>query len=149
MNNKVVYGHLKNLAVWYAEKGEDTNASYVMKLARYVGALREMDFTKVTKNNNGHMNLGDIVEKIVLEYLGLESEDNEHEVKAIVVNTPNILKNKSVNTAYIFYMKQKYEGLYRVNAQDILGVRLTKDNFLKLKREKVATLEEVKKALKA
>jgi hypothetical protein len=148
MNNIRVYENLKMQAMEYANKGQATNATYTMKLARYVGALKELDFSRVTSHKNGHMNMGDIVEVVMCEYLGITKEDDLHEIKSIVVNAPNELTNASVKVVYIFYMKQNLEGVYKVNAKEVLNKKITKEVFKSLNLEKVATLQEVKRALK-
>lgn len=77
-------------------------------------------------------NIGDIAEAIVLKWLGLESEDLEHEVKSYFLNGWHTLTNKEVKTVYVIIYSKYFKGVYKINANEVLDKG---DNFIKLMKQ--------------
>lgn len=101
---------------------------------------------EVNTTKNKHYNIGNIGEKIVLDYLGLTREDDNHEVKTLCCNYPNLLTNPNIKTVYILIVNNNpyhKNGLYKCNAKDIYKKNLSKKVLRSLKLEKIANLKEL------
>lgn len=105
-------------------KQDKERASKTLEVAEIVSRCNCNAFT-IQHDSKSHINLGYILESATLNALGLTKEDNMHEVKSLVNNTPNILKNKSVKYVYVIIVKSSRRGVYKYNADDVRGKRLT------------------------
>jgi hypothetical protein len=79
----------------------------------------------IQHDNKQHINLGYILESLLLNALNLYKEDYNHEIKSLVNNTPNVLTNTNVNVVYVIIVKASRKGVYKYNAKDLLNKRLT------------------------
>lgn len=79
----------------------------------------------------GNDNLGHIAESIVLKYFDLKREDDLHEVKSLIINQWNTLKEESRQVCYVLVCcgsKFLDNGLYRIKAdliydRDNIGIK--------------------------
>ena len=72
----------------------------------------------LSQNNN--INIGLIIETLVLNKLGLKSEDDNHEIKSLVCNRWNVLTNKNVKCVYIYVLSAKMQGLYKLDKPNLI-----------------------------
>lgn len=79
----------------------------------------------IQRDNKNHINLGYILESLLLDEMQLLKEDEAHEIKSLVNNTPNILINKNVKVVYVIIVKASCKGVYKYKASDVYGKRLT------------------------
>lgn len=79
----------------------------------------------IQRDNKNHINIGYILESLLLNALNLHKEDYNHEIKSLVNNTPNILTNPNVKYVYVVIVKASRKGVYKYNAKDLLNKRLT------------------------
>lgn len=101
-----------------------------------------------TIKQNDHINLGYVFERIALNYFNLLQEDNEHEIKSLIVNGWNILTNKDVTTVYIVVCMNSSKlknGFYKVNADLIRNKRVGLKDFVQLPKEYVCSLSTLMK----
>lgn len=105
-------------------KQDKERASKTLEVAEIVSRCSCNAFT-IQYDSKSHINLGYILESATLNALGLTKEDNMHEVKSLVNNTPNILKNKNVKYVYVVIVKSSRKGVYKYNADDVRDKRLT------------------------
>ena len=105
-------------------KQDKDRAKKTLEVAEIVSRCTCNAFT-IQHDGKSHINLGYILESATLNALGLTKEDNMHEVKSLVNNTPNILKNKSVKYVYVVIVKSSRRGVYKYNADDVRDKRLT------------------------
>jgi len=141
MNKELVLNSLDSMIVFYKNTNDITRAERLKVVKRLVKRAKIEDFKNITTSKNG-INVGYIMEDIVLNYLGLECEDDMHEIKSLVINKPNILKNKNVKVVYIVIISKYFNGLYRLdNASKILNARLGINEFRALKNELVKVCE--------
>lgn len=129
LNKKQVISELEKLVVLYSS-GNRKNATYVERLRTLLRVIKkqakENSVYYTTYNKSGHINIGYLVESIALKYLGLESEDEEHEVKSFVLNSWNTLVNEDVKWVYVVVVgnsKKIENGFYKVKANEIRGKR--------------------------
>lgn len=108
--------------------------------------IKEYYNIKTNDNLNG-LNIGDVGENIVLHYFNLKRENALHEIKTFIIDTPNILIDKSAQVVYILMTFNALNGLYKVNANDIFNKRLSKkllnDLIKNNKMVKVASLQQL------
>lgn len=105
-----------------------------------------IEYFEVSITKNKHYNIGDIGEKIVLDYLGLTREDKDHEVKTLCCNYPNLLVNPDIETVYILIVNNNpyyKNGLYRCDAKDIYKKDISKKVLRNLELEKIANFKEL------
>lgn len=101
-----------------------------------------------TIKQNDHINLGYVFERIALNYFNLSQEDNDHEIKSLIVNGWNILTNKDVTTVYIVACVNSSKlknGFYKVNADLIRNKRIGLKEFVQLPKEYVCSLTTLMK----
>lgn len=85
----------------------------------------------ISDNSASGINKGYIVENIVLDWKGLETETNYCEVKYFGNETPNPLTNEKVRLVYIVVNKATNRGAYIIrNVKAIRNVRLTLDYLI-------------------
>lgn len=144
---------LEMLKAYQKEETNCTNAKNIKVVMGLVKASKREEYKGASINMNAkkHLNLGCLVERLVLDYFGLEAEDNDHEIKALINNTPNVLDNENVKVCYVALVSESVSnGLYRVEASEIRGKRLGKKEMIKLiknkKAKKVCALSTMVKA---
>lgn len=132
-----------------ANASNSTKASTLERFARLVKATDLDTYTNIKHNKNG-ANLGDLAERIVLRYLGLDAETEDAEVKSLILNSPNILTNSEVRTVYLLDLHANHSGLYRLDAKAVLNRKIDRRLVRELESakalEKVASLRAVAKA---
>ena len=98
------------------------------------------DFKNISVSKNG-VNIGNIMENIALAYFGLNEEDEMHEIKSLILNRANILKNENTKIVYFVIISKYKNGLYKLeNAQSILNVSVGIKELRALKLEKICEL---------
>jgi hypothetical protein len=148
MKKDLVLNSLDSMILFYKNSNDITRAERLKVVKRLVKRANIEDYKNITTSKNG-INVGYIMEDLVLNYLGLECEDNMHEIKSLIINTPNILKNDNVKVVYIVIISKYFNGLYRLdNASKILNIRFGINEFRELKNElvKVCELNDLVKA---
>lgn len=148
--NEVLKNLRKNMEE--SESVNVTNAKYLKRVISIITKSKRMEYNGVSINmsQKGYLNLGCLLERIVFDYLKLEKEDNEHEIKCFVNNTTNILINNDTKVIYILLMSEWYNGLYKVDATLIRNIKLRKKYLFDLidskQMKKVASLTGLTKA---
>ena len=89
---------LKDLTSKIKEESNITKEKQLKAFKRLVNSCN-IEYFEVSTTKNRHYNIGNIGEKIVLDYLGLIREDKDHEVKTQCCNYPNLLVNPNIETA--------------------------------------------------
>ena len=128
---------------------EEKNISKKKDLLLFIKFLKksslEIFTTEYTEKK--HLNIGFICENLVLNYLGLTTENLENEVKSFVINSWNVLNNEKVATVYIMICNNSSilkNGLYKIEGAKILNKRFTSLKDIKaLKMEYVASLTKI------
>lgn len=147
MNKQDTIKHINDMVVYYSSMQDTTRCNKCKILKRLIKKSNIQEYnTSISKNG---INVGLIVETLVLKYLGLKCEDKQHEIKSLVLNTANILTNKETETIYIFIISKYFNGLYQLkNAQQVNGVRIGINEVRALKNElvKVCELNDIVKA---
>lgn len=129
LNKQQTINELDKLIEVYGNEARK-NATYVERLTTLKRIISKQMANEKTLysvyNKQGHINLGLLIEGLALDYLGLEREDENHEVKSFVLNSWNTLTNDSVEWVYVVVVgnSRKIEnGFYKVSANDIKGKR--------------------------
>lgn len=147
MNKQDTIKYISDMIVYYGGMQDTTRCNKCKILKRLVNKSNIQEYnTSVSKNG---VNVGLIVETLVLKYLGLKCEDKQHEIKSLVLNTANILTNKETETIYIFIISKYFNGLYKLdNAQQVNGLRIGINEIRALKNQlvKVCELKDIVKA---
>lgn len=147
MNKQDTIKYISNMIVYYSGMQDTTRCNKCKILKRLVNKSNIQEYnTSISKNG---VNVGLIVETLVLKYLGLKCEDKQHEIKSLVLNTANILTNKETETIYIFIISKYFNGLYKLeNAQQINGLRVGINEIRALKNQliKVCEINDIVKA---
>ena len=140
MNKQQVIKHINDMIAYYSNMQDTTRCNKCKTLKRLVNKSTIQEYnTSVSKNG---VNVGLIIETLVLKYLGLEREDKQHEIKSLVLNTANILTNKETETIYIFIISKYFNGLYKLeNAQQVNGLRIGINEIRALKNQLVKVCE--------
>lgn len=136
---------LKDLTSKIKEENNITKEKQLRAFRRLVNSCN-IEYFEVSITKNRHYNIGDIGEKIVLDYLGLTREDKDHEVKTLCCNYPNLLVNPNIETVYILIVNNNpyyKNGLYRCDAKDIYKKDLSQKVLRNLELEKIANFEEL------
>lgn len=126
----------------------NTKAQILNNFIKLVKDCNILEYYNIKTNDNlKGLNLGDIGENIVLRFFNLKRENEMHEVKTFIIDTPNILIDKSVKVVYILMVFNELNGLFQVNAKDIYNKRLSKKLLNELlknnKMVKVASLKQL------
>lgn len=139
---------INNLKTMIKEESNITKKKQVNNFLRVV-KKSNLDNYIVRVSSNGYYNIGDIGECLMLQYLGIDKEDNNHEIKTMVKNSPNILVNDNVKVVYLLILSQDSKkdkvknGLYKVNAEEVLNIKITKSLLNTLNLEKIANFKEL------
>lgn len=147
MNKQDTIKYINDMIVYYNNMQDTTRCNKCKILKRLVNKSNIQEYnTSISKNG---VNVGLIVETLVLKYLGIKCEDKQHEIKSLVLNTANILTNKETETIYIFIISKYFNGLYKLdNAQQINGLRVGINEIRALKNQlvKVCEINDIVKA---
>lgn len=147
MNKQDTIKYINDMIAYYNNMQDTTRCNKCKILKRLVNKSNIQEYnTSISKNG---VNVGLIVETLVLKYLGLKCEDKQHEIKSLVLNTANILTNKETETIYIFIISKYFNGLYKLdNAQQVNGVRVGINEIRALKNQlvKVCEINDIVKA---
>jgi len=147
MNKQDTIKYINDMIVYYNNMQDTTRCNKCKILKRLINKSNIQEYnTSVSKNG---VNVGLIVETLVLKYLGLKCEDKQHEIKSLVLNTANILTNKETETIYIFIISKYFNGLYKLeNAQQVNGLRIGINEIRALKNQlvKVCEINDIVKA---
>lgn len=147
MNKQDTIKYINDMIVYYGGMQDTTRCNKCKILKRLVNKSNIQEYnTSISKNG---VNVGLIVETLVLKYLGLKCEDKQHEIKSLVLNTANILTNKETETIYIFIISKYFNGLYKLdNAQQVNGLRIGINEIRALKNQlvKVCEINDIVKA---
>ena len=147
MKKDIVINYVNDMIAYYNNMQDTTRCNKCKTLKRLVKKSNIQEYnTSVSKNG---VNVGLIVETLVLNYLGLKCEDKQHEIKSLVLNTANILTNKETETIYIFIISKYFNGLYKLeNAQQVNGLRIGINEIRALKNQlvKVCEINDIVKA---
>lgn len=139
--------YINDMIVYYNNMQDTTRCNKCKILKRLVNKSNIQEYnTSISKNG---VNVGLIVETLVLKYLGIKCEDKQHEIKSLVLNTANILTNKETETIYIFIISKYFNGLYKLdNAQQVNGLRIGINEIRALKKKlvKVCEVNDIVKA---
>ena len=146
LKNEVIKS-LESIIMHHKEQEANTKATNVATLKRLVRKSNIEEYKNVFTNKQGHANIGMIGEALALKYLGLEKEDNSHEIKTFINNPTNVLVNEDVTDVYIVVVSKYLNGMYKINADIIRGVRFgIKDLYKNVDNlVKVCTLMELVK----
>lgn len=140
MKKDIVINYLKNMIIHYNNENDITRATKTKQVLSLVKRGKIEDFKNVSVSKNG-VNIGNIMENIALAYFGLNEEDEMHEIKSLVLNRANILKNENTKIVYFVIMSKYKNGLYKLeNAQSILNVSVGIKELRALKLEKICEL---------
>lgn len=136
MQKEIVISYVNDMIAYYNNMQDTTRCNKCKVLKRLVNKSNIQEYnTSVSKNG---VNVGLIIEALVLNYLGLKCEDKQHEVKSLILNTANILTNKETETIYIFIISKYFNGLYKLeNAQQVNGLRIGINEIRALKKQLV------------
>lgn len=125
-----------------------TKAQIIENLINFIKTCDIATYNNIKTNDSlKGLNIGDIGENIVFRYFKIDKENEMHEIKTFIIDTPNILIDKKVKIVYIFMVFNDINGLYKVNASDIYNIRLSKKLVKNLienqKMVKVASLKQL------
>ena len=137
---------LKDLESKIKEENNITKKKQLRAFKRLVKSCSIECYEEISITKNKHYNIGDIGEKIVLSYLGLTREDEDHEVKTLCCNYPNLLVNPDIKTVYILIVNNNpyyKNGLYRCDAKSIYKKDISKKVLRSLELEKIANFKEL------
>ena len=140
MQKDIVIQYLKKMVIHYSNENDTTRATKTKQVLSLVKRCKIEDFKNVSISKNG-VNIGNIMENIALAYFGLNEENEMHEIKSLILNRANILKNENTKVVYFVIMSKYKNGLYKLeNAQSILNVSVGIKELRALKLEKVCEL---------
>lgn len=126
-----------------------TKRNNLIKLRDIVKRCNIEIYNNITNTKNG-INIGNVIEVLVLKFYGLECETDNVEIKSLVNNRANELINVNVKNVVFAVFSSSLNGLYQYNATDILNRgRLGVGDLLKLKGVKVATFSQMIKKINA
>lgn len=126
-----------------------TKKNNLIKLRDIVKRCNVDSYKNITNTKNG-INIGNIVEVLVLKFYGLECENDNIEIKSLVNNRANELINANVKNVIFAVFSSSLNGLYQYNASDVLNRgRLGVNDLLRLKGVKVATFSQMIKKINA
>lgn len=120
MNKQEIISNLNNLIKYYDVKNETTRKERIKTIKRLVVKSSIEEYNNMILSQNNNVNVGLIIETLVLNKLGLKCEDETHEIKSLVCNRWNVLTNKNVKCVYIYVLSAKMQGLYRLDKPNLI-----------------------------
>jgi len=128
---------------------EEKNKTKKKDLLLFIKFLKKSNLKQFTteRTEKNNINIGFLCENLILNYLGLESENLENEIKSFVINGWNVLTNKNVSNVYIMICNTSNilkNGLYKIEGSKILNKRFTSLKDIKaLKMKYIASLTSI------
>jgi hypothetical protein len=145
MDKKEVLKNIDLMILHYTNMQDITRVNKLKTFKRLINKSPINEYN-ASISKNGHINMGNIGEKIVLNYLGLEVEDYQHEVKTYILNQAHEIENKNIEVVYFLIMSKYKNGLYKMeNAQQIANKKIGVKEFRTLPLEKVCELYDLVK----
>ena len=120
MNKKEVINNLDSMIKYYNSKNETSRKERIKQVKRLVTKSNIQEYNNMILSQNNNVNIGLIIETLVLHKLGLKSEDDNHEIKSLVCNRWNVLTNKNVKCVYIYVLSAKMQGLYKLDKPNLI-----------------------------
>ena len=120
MKKQEVINNLDNMIRYYNSKNETSRKERIKQVKRLVTKANIQEYNNVILSQNNNVNIGLIIETLVLHKLGLKSEDDNHEIKSLVCNRWNVLTNKNVKCVYIYVLSAKMQGLYKLDKPNLI-----------------------------
>ena len=120
MNKQEIINNLDNMIKYYNSKNETTRKERIKQVKRLVTKSNIQEYNNMIISQNNNVNIGLIIETLVLNKLGLKSEDDNHEIKSLVCNRWNVLTNKNVKCVYIYVLSAKMQGLYKLDKPNLI-----------------------------
>lgn len=120
MNKQEIINNLDNMIKYYNSKNETTRKERIKQVKRLVTKSNIQEYNNMILSQNNNVNIGLIIETLVLNKLGLKSEDDNHEIKSLVCNRWNVLTNKNVKCVYIYVLSAKMQGLYKLDKPNLI-----------------------------
>ena len=144
MNKQEVINNLNNMIKYYDSKNETSRKERIKQVKRLVTKSSIQEYNSVILSQNNNVNIGLIIETLVLNKLGLKSEDDNHEIKSLVCNRWNVLTNKNVKCVYIYVLSAKMQGLYKLDKPNlILNKSIGFKELQTLPLEKIGGIESI------
>ena len=127
MTKKETIKLLERQAKYYLANGTKQDKERAMRTYEVIELLERCKCNNyhIQRDNKNHINLGYILESALLDTMSLLKEDETHEIKSLVNNTPNVLKNENVKVVYVVIVKASKKGVYKYDAKDVYNKRLT------------------------
>ena len=120
MNKQEVINNLDNMIKYYNSQNESSRKGRIKQVKRVVTKSNIQEYNNMILSQNNNINIGLIIETLVLNKLGLKSEDDNHEIKSLVCNRWNVLTNKNVKCVYIYVLSAKMQGLYKLDKPNLI-----------------------------
>lgn len=120
MNKQEVLNNLDNMIKYYNSKNETSRKERIKTIKRLITKSNIQEYNNIILSQNNNINIGLIIETLVLNKLGLKSEDDDHEIKSLVCNRWNVLTNKNVKCVYIYVLSAKMQGLYKLDKPNLI-----------------------------
>ena len=120
MNKQEIINNLDNMIKYYNSKNEISRKERIKQVKRLVTKSNIQEYNNMILSQNNNVNIGLIIETLVLHKLGLKSEDDNHEIKSLVCNRWNVLTNKNVKCVYIYVLSAKMQGLYKLDKPNLI-----------------------------
>lgn len=144
MNKQEVLNNLDNMIKYYNSKNETSRKERIKQVKRLVIKSNIQEYNNMILSQNNNVNIGLIIETLVLNKLGLKSEDDNHEIKSLICNRWNVLTNKNVKCVYIYVLSAKMQGLYKLDKPNLIFNKSI--GFKELQRlplEKIGGIESI------
>lgn len=144
MNKQEVLNNLDNMIKYYNSKNETSRKERIKQVKRLVIKSNIQEYNNMILSQNNNVNIGLIIETLVLHKLGLKSEDDNHEIKSLICNRWNVLTNKNVKCVYIYVLSAKMQGLYKLDKPNLIFNKSI--GFKELQRlplEKIGGIESI------
>ena len=120
MNKQEVINNLDNMIKYYNSQNESSRKGRIKQVKRVVTKSNIQEYNNMILSQNNNINIGLIIETLVLNKLGLKSEDDNHEIKSLICNRWNVLTNKNVKCVYIYVLSAKMQGLYKLDKPNLI-----------------------------
>ena len=120
MTKQEVINNLDSMIKYYNSKNETSRKERIKQVKRLVTKSNIQEYNNIILSQNNNVNIGLIIETLVLHKLGLKSEDDNHEIKSLICNRWNVLTNKNVKCVYIYVLSAKMQGLYKLDKPNLI-----------------------------
>ena len=120
MNKQEVINNLDNMIKYYDSKNETSRKERIKQVKRLVTKSNIQEYNNIILSQSSYVYIGLMIETLVLNKLGLKSEDDNHEIKSLICNRWNVLTNKNVKCVYIYVLSAKMQGLYKLDKPNLI-----------------------------